>query len=73
VAHTHEELDLTSGAMRTLVDAETGQRGFLLTGKDNFLEPYRQALARLDQQVRALKDKPRTTPGSRLASRNWSN
>src|ERR671935_866045 len=62
VAHTHEVLDLTSDVLRTLVDAETGQRGFLITGKDNFLEPYQQALARLDQQVRTLKDKTKDNP-----------
>jgi len=27
----------------SLTDAETGQRGFLLTGQDRYLEPYRQA------------------------------
>ena len=62
VAHTQEVLDLTSDVLRTLVDAETGQRGFLLTGKENFLEPYHQALARLDGQVRALKDKTQDNP-----------
>src|SRR5262249_35021013 len=62
VAHTHEVLDLTSGTLRTLVDAETGQRGFLSTGKEDFLEPYHQALARLDRQVRALKDKTQDNP-----------
>ena len=54
VAHTQEVLDLTSDVLRTLVDTETGQRGFLLTGQENFLEPYRQTHARLDQQVRML-------------------
>src|SRR5262245_39279925 len=62
VAHTQEVLDLTSDVLRTLVDAETGQRGFLITGKEEFLEPYQQALARLDQQVRALKDKTQDNP-----------
>jgi PAS domain S-box-containing protein len=62
VSHTHEVLDLTDGVLRTLVDAETGQRGFLITGKDRFLEPYHQALARLDQQVQALKDKTQDNP-----------
>src|SRR5215831_4444149 len=50
VAHTHEVLDLTSDVLRTLVDAESGQRGFLITGKEGFLGPYHQALARLDQR-----------------------
>jgi len=62
VAHTHEVLDLTSDVLLSLVDAETGQRGFLITGKDEFLEPYQQALARLDQQVRTLKDKTQDNP-----------
>ena len=62
VAHTHEVLDLTSDVLRTLVDAETGQRGFLITGQEDFLEPYQQALARLDQQVRTLKDKTQDNP-----------
>src|SRR3989454_572584 len=62
VAHTPEVLDLTSDVLRTLVDAETGQRGFLITGKEDFLEPYQQALARLDQQVRTLKDKTQDNP-----------
>src|SRR5262249_48331785 len=62
VAHTHEVLDLTSDVLRTLVDAETGQRGFLITGRENFLEPYQQALARLDQQVTTLKEKTQDNP-----------
>jgi PAS domain S-box-containing protein len=62
VAHTHEVLDLTGDVLRTLVDAETEERGFLITGKENFLEPYQQALARLDQQVQTLKDKTHDNP-----------
>jgi PAS domain S-box-containing protein len=62
VAHTQEVLDLTSDVLGKLVDAETGQRGFLITGKDTVLEPYHQALARLDRQVRALKDKTQDNP-----------
>src|SRR5438045_1876039 len=36
VAHTQEVLDLTSDVLRLLVDAETGQRGFVITGKESF-------------------------------------
>lgn len=31
-----------------LVDAETGQRGFIITGQQPFLRPYEEALAELD-------------------------
>jgi PAS domain S-box-containing protein len=33
--------------LSTLKDAETGQRGYLLTGDDNYLQPYDAARARL--------------------------
>ncbi len=31
----------------SLLDAETGQRGFLLTGRDSYLVPYDEGVARL--------------------------
>jgi signal transduction histidine kinase/ActR/RegA family two-component response regulator len=33
--------------LATYLDAETGQRGYLLTGNDTYLEPYREAVAKL--------------------------
>lgn len=35
-------------------DAETGQRGYLLTGKDSYLEPYRASRARISADLSAL-------------------
>lgn len=40
--------------LSAIKDAETGQRGFLLTGQDRYLEPYRQALAKIDSELEAL-------------------
>ena len=37
-----------------LQDAETGQRGYVITGDDRFLEPYDNATRRLDQQMQML-------------------
>src|SRR5258707_13206588 len=34
---------LLSNLMQLLVDAENGQRGYLLTGEDSFLQPYETA------------------------------
>jgi PAS domain S-box-containing protein len=42
-----DEAEAADGLLSTLKDAETGQRGFLLTGAPDFLEPYRAARARL--------------------------
>jgi signal transduction histidine kinase/CheY-like chemotaxis protein len=36
------------------IDAETGQRGFLLTSRDSYLEPYRTARQELLQQINVL-------------------
>lgn len=48
VDHTHRAITLINAVEETLVDAETGQRGFLITNQDNFLEPYNTANARID-------------------------
>ena len=68
VAHTHEVHNLTSDVMLTLVDAETGQRGFLITGKDEFLQPYDAALVRLDGLVAKLRDKTKDNSGQQARS-----
>lgn len=35
-------------------EAETGQRGYLLTGQTDYLAPYESAIARIDGDVKAL-------------------
>jgi len=37
--------DLTSQLLATLTDAETGQRGYIITGRDEYLAPYQGAIA----------------------------
>lgn len=41
-------------ALRALIDAETGQRGFIVTGLENYLEPYRSGVAEVDRHLDAL-------------------
>lgn len=43
VAHSNEVMNNLDGVISTLKDAETGQRGYLLTGEAVFLEPYQGA------------------------------
>jgi PAS domain S-box-containing protein len=38
-----------------ITDAETGQRGFLLTGKESYLDPYTSALAGVDARLDKLR------------------
>ncbi len=55
VAHTNRVLNNLESIISTLKDAETGQRGYLLTGNQIFLEPYTGARDRVNnlfEQVR---------------------
>ena len=54
-AHTHEVLISLKHIEASLVDAETGQRGYLLAGDKAYLEPYNGALARVDKQIAGFR------------------
>ncbi|MEP7246324.1 MAG: CHASE3 domain-containing protein, partial [Gammaproteobacteria bacterium] len=62
VTHTLEVILTLEALNSTVKDAETGQRGFLLTGDESYLEPYNKATAALQgilKKVRALtQDNP---------------
>ncbi len=51
---TQRDLEIES-LLRLLVDTETGQRGFLLTGQEQFLDPYRNAIENIDVHYNALR------------------
>jgi PAS domain S-box-containing protein len=55
VSHTNEVLTRLEAVLSTLKDAETGQRGYLLTGEPAYLEPYRDAVDRLPRQIADLR------------------
>ncbi|HID98957.1 MAG TPA: response regulator [Thiotrichaceae bacterium] len=40
---------------KNIVDQETGQRGFLITGEDRFLEPYHDGQTQLTTHIAALR------------------
>ncbi len=55
VNHTNtivQKLELTVSTMK---DAETGQRGFLLTGKEEFLEPYNGAFEEITGVIKEIR------------------
>jgi signal transduction histidine kinase/CheY-like chemotaxis protein/CHASE3 domain sensor protein len=51
LAQSVEVLAELESLLSTLKDAETGQRGFLLTGEENYLEPYTNARAALPVEL----------------------
>ena len=56
MGQTYEMIDQLSELSSMVQDAETGQRGYLLTGNDTYLEPYRAADASIDNVRRQLRD-----------------
>ena len=76
--HTHEVIGHIEALQSQLEDAETGQRGYLLTGNEEYLEPYEYGLrdsptpdaskllqehVELEPGQNALKDDPILGPG----------
>ncbi|HEY9738096.1 MAG TPA: CHASE3 domain-containing protein [Trichocoleus sp.] len=56
VGHTHAVKADLADLEKKLVDAETGQRGFIFTGEESFLEPYTAAVGEFDDMVTELKE-----------------
>lgn len=55
VTHTTSVREGLARLVSTLTDAETGQRGYVITGKDSFLEPYTRAIAEIDHNYTELR------------------
>ncbi len=55
VAHSHLVLEDITQLLSLMKDAETGQRGFVITGDETFLAPYSDALAPLPRTVANLR------------------
>lgn len=47
---------LTTNLLASTIDAETGQRGYLLTGEPRYLQPFERALPRLRRDIAALRE-----------------
>ena len=56
VVHNYEVLHETEQLLVQITDIETGQRGFLLTGRPEFLEPYQRARALIPVQFRLIRN-----------------
>jgi signal transduction histidine kinase len=54
VAHTHEVIETTDAVLQRLVDAETAERGYLLTGDSLYLGPYIGAGSEVRRRVAQL-------------------
>jgi methyl-accepting chemotaxis protein len=55
VTHTTQVREAIGRLLAAVLEAETGQRGFVITGRDDFLEPYTRAAAELDRDYADLR------------------
>ena len=56
VEHTYQVLGELDALRSSLKDAETGQRGYLITGEAAYLSPYQQALSDLSSEQDHVRD-----------------
>ncbi|QHS59606.1 response regulator [Chitinophaga agri] len=66
VDHTNTVILRLESTLSYMKDAETGQRGYLLTGDENFLEPYRGAYDSVQNNLNALKELTADNPEQQI-------
>ena len=54
IAHGQETHGALNRLLQGMLDAETGQRGYLLTGDERYLKPYDKALMSIERDLDAL-------------------
>lgn len=60
--HTYIVLGQLDRLLAELKDAETGQRGFVLTGDEQYLAPYTEAIGKLDATLAEVRTLTRDNP-----------
>ena len=56
VLKTNQILAETQNVLSALQDAETGQRGYVITGQEDYLEPYKRAVSNIVTHQQTLRD-----------------
>jgi methyl-accepting chemotaxis protein len=56
VDHTHQVIETTESMLSTMKDAETGQRGYVLTGDESYLAPYLEAEGAIAGEIKSLRE-----------------
>src|SRR5258708_14217239 len=56
VTHTHLVLEKLDSLQIDLIDAETGQRGYIITGEETYLAPYQDGIGGISREIRGLRE-----------------
>lgn len=73
VAHSGEVMQKLEQLLSTMKDAETGQRGYLLTGQSSYLEPYNGALKQANYLSTELRGMTADNPVQQANCRDIQN
>ncbi len=65
VERSHETLEASESLLMRAIDAETGQRAYLLLGDETFLQPYKGARADIERSLTALRRLVRDDPAQK--------
>jgi CHASE3 domain sensor protein len=67
IEHTHLVVERLQAIRIDITQAETEQRGFVLTGQDRYLEVYGTSVDKLGRDIRAVRDLTSVNPGQQQA------
>jgi CHASE3 domain sensor protein len=62
VMHTYKVLDLFERTQEHIVDAEANQRGYLLSARQEYIEPYQHAMRSIRDDITELRKLTRNDP-----------
>src|ERR1700723_192433 len=61
--HTNRVISQLEAVLSTLKDAETGQRGYIITQEEFYLQPYYEAVGRVHDELDTLKERTSDNQG----------
>lgn len=63
MAHTYQVLEHLERVLSELQDAETGQRGYIITGEERYLGPYNAAIKIIEKEIKDVSELIVDNPG----------
>ena len=66
IVHTYAVMNEARATFSSLQDAETGQRGYLLTGNPSYLEPYRNGRGAFERHLEQFKQLTTDNPAEQV-------
>jgi signal transduction histidine kinase/CheY-like chemotaxis protein/CHASE3 domain sensor protein len=62
VDHVNQVVAQAHETQQIILDSEIGMRGFLLAGREEFLDPYNNSIRSADHEIKKLEDMAKTHP-----------